>query len=1726
MALASDHYVPLRSVVPAELWPASLGSLENALDRMAYVNSEIIGNSESWGAWYWLAAVEETLIPLPFLEGTGLVIGSGDLIAIIMGRAFDWRARLSSRGAAGSPGIFRFRFGRELLLPAVQTGSPPRYVPDENVTNHVESDLPFAIDVDSDGNFDLSVSDGASGFSLPACFIGRTGVMLQIQNATVRMNADTEAPAGFVATPALSDSWRGLLITKAVLQFPPDLGGLTVELGNAQFGSGGFSGAVRISTPQDINLFGFDCELTDLDISFVRNAVTKFSLAATVRKVPLFEKPLNVVIGLSTNGDFTMALASSTPVVLDGDFLSAAVSAVAVTRRDSKLFLTLSGKITPKVPSGIQWPTIALESLMIGSDGSVDLGGSWIDLPSRYALDFHGFGIEFSRIGFGSGGGGTSGGSAGERWIGIDGSIRLADGIGLGGSVQGMQIFWDPGNPSKLPRIKLSGISIDLTIPNALELHGQVSFNDTADTKQFTGSGQIKLPALNCFIDCQLKILKVGGDTALYVYVDADLPAGVPIASTGLGLFNIGGLFGSGVKPDRKNGESWFAFFKRDPVGIPPAPKWVYAPGHRAFGAKTTIGTMADDGFAFNSQLILALLLPGPTVLLEGRARLAAPRNAPGDPPYRALAVYDGKASTLTANVEARWKYPPAGPSDLIKVRGTAEGFFDFNRAERWHVFLGERSPDSKRIQAKILKVFKADAYVMLTQPEVAIGASVGVKKKYKFGPMAAGVKAYFESAAELQYRPMQLDAEADLHGRISLKAFGFGMGVSLNAEAEVKTPAPKDFSAEVHVEMDLPRPLPDPEATVRLRKKRSKSTRFPYPVADIDVASRKASESWKTGNDESTAPVIPLDGKPVISFTRPMLDAAGVAGNIQSAPTAHVRGSSVSYTLTGIHIERRTAAGTWQSVCKRPETAGIPAVYGMWVPVAGTDESPPATKLMLFITTPFDSTPNALTPAAADQFAELYPHYPAVPICVDFEQVPVGSVAKPQGLVTTSADGSPCVCHWVTGGTDDPVVREASANEGFTPFGYRWKERRSLHLGKGTTWISLSAPSKWVQLRITSPNAFSVIPVSGSVRTEGMDENGRKTVTYAGGTPGTPQSYSASHGPRDVEVILKGSAITMIGITGILDLFQICHITKLADGEIATPGTTEYNEGETAKVAQEEFLFAPDTTYRITVATRVSLSPALDKAKISGVSGFSGSTADISTIKYFQTKGPPGFVGTALDRKETGGGATSALRRLVKYVGFTTPAEGTSQVFRGYDVTLRMNEQYVERLYATRNYKLAVFLVDRNGRAVSLNTSGANLPSSTPSALPTNAVKAPQVEPRSSEMMWNNMVRTATYPIEYPLQNKIRNDWLVLARAAVGSAAQPSYPVLTGRTQYVATLTAVDAAGKPLEDMDEGGDLYSFAFSTSAFSCFSHLVRSFTGRLWSPTSIPVLPTAQQILLRKLASGSSTASFSNIASILQIDTTKPAPEQLEITLLQSANRRWGFLIDFPEPVPELRASASLLIAPAPASEVQLGNVRLAELGFGDHSAAEYNTEWLELTVTEAMDLKDLVLERVVPGAPESYVALHQFPATGLLDPGTTVRLFAGIAPATTTPDGRALQLYRTAPGGTPAWLFGDSSDTVRLRGPSGEFSRRTGLRTSAYTAASAQWKWNTDRNRALVFPTSSLNSTDLSAGTYRFEWTYVLEPGADPMASTRLSYRGSAAPERAAVQVVVPPPPS
>lgn len=1103
----TEAYLPLSDYLPAAFWPSDLVPMPAGtfLDKIAWDDGDIISGDESLSAWAEMRIMVETSIDLP--AGFAIVFGNGSVRASLEVDAEGFQAKIAAD-------VIKIRLPRTLFVPVIEENSELRADPDP--THFVDIPLPVALGLNSAGDIDFDFPEESTGISLPQCMIGQSGVIISASDIRIHLSSNQPLPDG-AGDIGLEPDWKGLFIGEADIHLPPGLGNAVpsdLTFTNCYIGSGGFSGTVEATWSPAFSgtLFGIELGLHQFALTFVQNALTRSDIQGTLL-LPYFDEPLDIGIAFSTNGDLLVSLSSASGLIVleKPGIIRVTVEGIAFAVEGGVFSVRITGEIRPLV-AGIDWPGFRVQALTIDSEGHVHVEGGWINLRDQYALDFHGFRIEVTQLGFGNT-------DDGGRWIGFSGGVRLIDGLSAGASVEGLRVAWYPDGHTG---ISLNGVGVELTIPNVLRFHGHVDYRELpGNVHRFDGAIRLELLSLGMTVDAQLVIGTQNGSPFFAIFLAAELPAGIPLWATGLSLYGMAGLFAIEMAPNKLPAEGWYenpdlsdGWYKRPPIGITDlTTKWDPQAHALALGAGITIGTV-DNGFTFSGSVLLAIVFPGPILLIEGKANLLKERSRLSEEPlFRALAVLDGNAGTFLVALDARYKYGSGG--QLLDIRGGAEAFFDFHDASRWHLYLGRDTPRERRIRAQIISIFEANAYLMIDPNALATGAWVGYAKHWQFGPLSVGLEAWIEGNARLSWKPAYLHGDLHLHGHADLRVFGFGFGMTADASIAADVFDPFHVSAGLSVSVDLPWPLHDIDVDIVLEWGPDHvAPRVPLPLKEIAIEHFKSTASWPLPRDgaaplllpnyddggfisggaaagQETAPpplglpVVPLDCRPHVTFGRTVHDDALIGCNGQPVlpgalphegwewigdPSGNAGPARARYGLQEISIDRWTGGG-WSTVVRKaaaaagPNPAGVPTLYGSWAPVpdlgsgnpaAGTPNAAANNKLWLWSRTPFDYTRHSGR-EWSDWFLGAYPTYPCIPaagertVCHDFARDLAGTTFN--GVQRWNALMSASL-----GSTSGTVTRFDPRVEGFA---------HALCIDGGAIRIVLSEPAKSVRILV-----------------------------------------------------------------------------------------------------------------------------------------------------------------------------------------------------------------------------------------------------------------------------------------------------------------------------------------------------------------------------------------------------------------------------------------------------------------------------------------------------------------------------------------------------------------------------------------------------------------------------------------------------------------------------------
>ena len=1692
--MSTYGFVPLSHALP--YWPSDLFSQPEFLDEVGVREFQVQEGEELIIMSGILVWIRELSLDFSGLKGFSVAVLSGNgytAVPFEVDVLPDFAIRLLSLSIA-------IRLTSDWLRPVRPENGTWVLVRDTN-GNLTAAELRLegvGVQVDLDGDLDLKMPADGPQLHMGAVQIGDTGFVLEIDGVIPYLSRKQPSPQGVPL------GFRGIAIESAKLHLPGDwdmpLNPTSVEFEDLLIGTGGLSGAVRGNWNPTFDavakhyagdgagtLFGIPLGLHSLELTFYQNVPTASAIHCEM-VFPFFDQPVGVDLGLGLNGDFTVAISAVQPegVTRNAEGLiefekpgifRLSMDSLSFEKDGDDFLVKLSGKIK-LLYGNFDWPEVDVKELRIDKHGHIHINGGWIDLPKSASFHFlEGFTMELTRISFGNT-------DDGRKWVGFSGSIILVDELAFGAAVDGLKVLWDSSGHVDL---QLSEIDVALAIPDVLFFYGSVAYFQDAGTKGFKGDIALTLDPLGLSLEARLIIGRTSGPPAynyFYILIEEDLPAGIPFGQTNLAFYGFTGLLADNMAPNKNADQEWYAWYRGDPVGTTDTSKWKNNLGSLALGAGITIGTAADNGYAASSKGLLILLLPGPLLVLDAKANMLKERsklsgNAEAD--YRALAILDKRAGTFLLNIQPHLKYDYLTGA-MIDVLGVAEGFFNSNAPDAWHLYLGQEPP-SKRIRARIFKgLLPADAFLMLDRQGMRMGASAGWDKSYHAGPLAIDLRAILEGKADVSWRPVQLDGTLTLDGTAGLHAYGFSSTASINALLAVQAPNPYHVHGEFRLKLKTPWPFPDPSARIKLDWGSPSGEPVIEPVlASVAGEHLKTTEAWELDQSSPSGPVLPLDAKLLLSFHRPIADRALIGGNSAPSPSREKVGPlQVAYELVGLELNRRErgSQAAWITEARKMEgQAGSGDLYGMWLPLPEGDKS--AGKLQLWSRSPYNYTRNTGR-SYLDWFTSHYPDYPCPPqklpeeLCTDFEMFKEGPLPR----VFTAGDL-----------IFEALQPETSARPQVAPQGWNNLKHALMLYSR----ITASIP---IPIRINFPEPASQARLSVRTTVSSMTVNALKdgqVLASAEKTAGDHEIELQAPGIEYLELLPVGQ--------GTLFLLRVCYTSQsdqLRAFEIAA--IREHLKQETQRWCNEDYLLKADSDYQLKVTTRVRRWRDGEEMQ-----------PDEYIDNYnFQTSSPPGFMESTPDSRSLLG----TLNRYVDKVA-STLLNNNRPVYRGYDIRLVFNENYIERMYSEALHALSFELKDRNG-VLAEDEHGV------PVAISTHWDHDPYTRLSDRDEHW--------------LRTLDQND-------CASSVDRDCIPL---NNSFEASLPEGPLAPQALIEARLRGssqEVYRSTFVTSRFVTFTHHIHSFQGGAWDYERLtggpnePLLTSDELTNLEDLvrAKHDGTPNFEEGAAFETISQTlfklrqRPLPERLEITSLLDSIRSYALLLESPEPIDWARANLRVryMTGVAPTQLSVSSPVKIIEVAFGQRENTDpsaYNTEWVDMLIREDINLNGFTVEHSNSSGQNDnpFIPYYQFHDESVLPTGTIIRIHSGAQAEDSTPILERVHCYATAADGEHKWLLNNAGDTVRLLDASGrEVYRWSFLPNNAYQDLDAILICNLDQTRVFIFfpnlPPTPVG--EVPKGRLRLEWIFMRNVGANMPVLKR---GGSDQPENTSLEFDLP----
>ena len=578
----------------------------------------------------------------------------------------------------------------------------------------------------------------------------------------------------------------------------------------------------------------FTAYLNSVSIS-IKNNIPDAAQLCGYMLVPYFDEFVEICIEFSLDWEIFVSLSSLNEkgiTLTKEELLSLTFKSFHINVNPENVKLELDGNLKPLLWS-LDWPRFNVKGFCIEKiPGSIELPkisfkeacGDLKDLPS---LDLFGFLFEINKfdLGFIE--------DTDKNFIDLTGNIKLLEALPIGVGVEGFKITWPNNvfeelqiaNPRQLSiqdvldiaskvEVKFDGVNLMYGVPGAVEFEGVIKFFKEAQKVGFLGDAELRVPPTGLVLEASI-LIGMNFEKPPYPFLLLSfgilLPAGIPLGQSGLAIKGVQGLLGLNVKPNMLPEQNpYYDWYKKDPEGAHKAVKWTDDRGSFAFGAGITITTV--DGVILGVKGLLILVLPGPIIMIEGKA-LVFNGIFPDDGPLKALAYIDGREKNIQINIEASMELMEG----IVEINSGIEAFFDFTNLRNSHIYIGKDMPIERRVYANILKnpltgwLFQGQFYLMFQgeNGELKTGVYIALNPlNFTLGIATVLFKAVFDGSGMLTINPFQFSGDIDLDAELYIKAFDFNViGIHVSTKAFVTGALPLSVDAEIEARVELPIP-------------------------------------------------------------------------------------------------------------------------------------------------------------------------------------------------------------------------------------------------------------------------------------------------------------------------------------------------------------------------------------------------------------------------------------------------------------------------------------------------------------------------------------------------------------------------------------------------------------------------------------------------------------------------------------------------------------------------------------------------------------------------------------------------------------------------------------------------------------------------------------------------------------------------------------------------------
>ncbi|MEL6534301.1 MAG: hypothetical protein AAFQ98_02755, partial [Bacteroidota bacterium] len=688
----------------------------------------------------------------------------------------------------------------------------------------------------STGGFDF---EGLGAFGLTPSVIGNTGLILGFTNLKVDLSTDQSIPEALA--DGRGNAFKGVYAEEVSVTLPKkwfdsedNHPGTTAKIvgRNMLVGTGGVSGQIALEAvnpdsttePELIKKLGgdgFEIGFKSFDITFSRGKVVESNISGHL-KIPGLEDgnnedaKIDIVGHLDEDGDFRISASEKDgfkPITIP-KVADITIKSLAVGKEDSKFYVEAAGSIkftNSVMDTLLEGQSIEIDKLRIYSDGSIEIVGGQIPIPANFTLNLGPVGVAITGINFGSYQEETSTGVRKYHRWGFDGAIGLGP-LGVEARGKGMEFFYSVDNGPFEAFFRMKMIEVDLIIPangtpqtTLAIIHGYLSIPQPGESQEFQGGIDLALPKAKIAGSAKMRLMPK--HPAFLIDTEISLPTPIPIASTGLGVYDIRGLMGFRYVAEKESvgltsGEdSWYDYYVYPPRGVdiskfssPEQTKNYKNPV--SLGAGATIATVGDDGTILSTRLFLLLSLPS-VFILEGKASIISKRlelDATAEPPFFAfLAIGD---NSVELGMGADFKLPQN--SGLIaEMMARVEAGFFFNNPSAWYINAGTKeNPNTSRM----LSLITGESFLQLSAKGLELGSRTEFRFDKKFGPAHVKAWLFVEIGGAISFERPQFGGYIEAGGGLDVKVFFIKAAVDFYGILSAQAPKPFLIFAKIEV--------------------------------------------------------------------------------------------------------------------------------------------------------------------------------------------------------------------------------------------------------------------------------------------------------------------------------------------------------------------------------------------------------------------------------------------------------------------------------------------------------------------------------------------------------------------------------------------------------------------------------------------------------------------------------------------------------------------------------------------------------------------------------------------------------------------------------------------------------------------------------------------------------------------------------------------------------------